>query len=304
MTTTTLFNKTAFIGIGLIGSSLALAMKQHGLTNEIHVGDINQDHCDQALSLKIADTATTNLAAAVKDADLVIIAAPVAAYKTVGEAISPHLKANAILTDVGSVKESIINDLEAFIPSTVQFVPAHPISGTENSGPTAGFSSLFENRWTILTPHKKTTETAVKKIRKMWEQCGANVEIMSPGHHDRVFAVTSHLPHLIAYTIVGTATDLEDHLESEVIKYSAGGFRDFTRIAASDPTMWRDIFLKNKTATLDVLQRFTEDLTALQRAIRHDDGETLHTLFTRTRDTRRQIIDIEQHRYKKGENEC
>jgi len=246
------------------------------------------------VELGAADRATGDLADAVSDADFVLLATPVGTYAEIAEAMAPYLKKGAIVSDVGSVKMAVVRDVGPFIPEGVHFVPGHPIAGTEHSGPTAGFPELFQGRWCILTPPPGQDEAAVDKVRAVWESAGSMVEIMEPAHHDRVLAITSHLPHLIAYTIVGTATDLEGTLQQEVIKFSASGFRDFTRIAASDPVMWRDIFLNNKEAVLDVIQRFSEDLTALQRAIRWGEGDKLEELFTRTRAVRRSIIDAKQ----------
>jgi len=289
-----LFGKVTVIGIGHIGSSLSRVIKRDGLAGHLTAFDQSPEHCAQAVELGAADSATGDLAEAVRDADLIILSTPVGTYAQIAEAMAPHLKAGAIVTDVGSVKMAVVRDVGPFIPESVHFVPGHPIAGTEHSGPTAGFAELFQGRWCILTPPPGTDEEAVAKVRAVWEAAGSQVEIMEPHHHDRVLAITSHLPHLIAYTIVGTATDLEGTLQQEVIKFSASGFRDFTRIAASDPVMWRDIFLNNKEAVLDVLQRFTEDLTALQRAIRWGEGDKLQELFTRTRAIRRSIIDARQ----------
>jgi cyclohexadieny/prephenate dehydrogenase len=289
-----LFDKAVVIGIGHIGSSLARVIKRDGLASHLVAYDLSSLHRAQALELGVADSATDDLAEAVTDADLVILATPVGSYAEIAEAMQPHLKPGAIVTDVGSVKMAVVRDVGPFIPVGVHFIPGHPIAGTEHSGPTAGFAELFKGRWCILTPVPGTDEAAVAKLRAVWEAAGSQVEEMEPHHHDRVLAITSHLPHLIAYTIVGTATDLEGTLQQEVIKFSASGFRDFTRIAASDPVMWRDIFLNNKEAVLDVLQRFTEDLTALQRAIRWGEGDKLEDLFTRTRAIRRSIIDAKQ----------
>jgi cyclohexadieny/prephenate dehydrogenase len=230
----------------------------------------------------------------VKDADLVVLASPVGAFAALAEAVKPHLKKGAVLTDVGSVKSSVVDQMRPHLPHGIHFVPAHPIAGTEHSGPDAGFAELFENRWCILTPVDGTDKAAVDKLAAFWRAIGANVEVMSPQHHDLVLAITSHIPHLIAYNIVGTAADMEENVRREVIKFSASGFRDFTRIAASDPTMWRDIFLHNKDAVLEMLGRFTEDLTSLQRAIRRGDGDTLFDLFSRTRAIRRNILDAGQ----------
>lgn len=289
-----MFKKATIIGCGLIGSSLARAFAERGIAEQISVGDINPQVCSRVLELGLAQAATTDLADAVRDADFIILCIPVGAYAGVATVVCPALKAGSILSDAGSVKQSVIRDIVPLLPQDVHFVPGHPIAGTEHSGPDAGFAELFEGRWAILTPPPGADEDAVQKVSQLWERCGSKVEIMSADHHDQVLGITSHLPHLIAYTIVGTATDIESHLQSEVIKFSAGGFRDFTRIAASNPIMWRDIFLNNREAVLDVIQRFTEDLTALQRAIRWGEGEKLEALFTRTRDIRRSIIQEKQ----------
>ncbi|PKU26161.1 prephenate/arogenate dehydrogenase family protein [Telmatospirillum siberiense] len=289
-----LFDKVAIIGIGHIGSSLARVIKRDGLAGRLVTLDSNSLHRAKALELGIVDAATDDVAEAVGDADLVVLATPVGTYADLAAAIAPHLKQGAIVSDVGSVKMAVLRDVGPHLPEGVSFVPGHPIAGTEHSGPTAGFAELFQGRWCILTPPGGTAQAAVDKVRAMWESAGSTVEIMEAAHHDRVLAITSHLPHLIAYTIVGTATDLETTLQQEVIKFSASGFRDFTRIAASDPVMWRDIFLNNREAVLEVLQRFTEDLTALQRAIRWGEGDKLEELFSRTRAIRRSIIDAKQ----------
>ncbi len=244
--------------------------------------------------LGIADATTDDPAAAVAGADLVVIATPLSAYAEVARRIAPALRQGAIVTDVGSVKEAAIRELQPFLPEGVHFVPGHPVAGTEHSGPESGFPELFHDRWCILTPLPETAPEAVAKVTALWELAGMRVVTMPADHHDKVLAMTSHLPHLIAYTIVGTATDLEDTLKSEVIAFSAGGFRDFTRIAASDPVMWRDIFLRNREAVLEMLQRFSEDLTALQRAIRWGEGDTLEEWFVRTRAIRRSIIEAKQ----------
>ncbi len=289
-----LFDRVAFIGIGLIGASMALAMRRAKVTNFIVTCDSSAKARKTALDLGIVNDATKDYGKAVKDADLVVIATPVRSYETIAKAIARHLKSGAIVTDVGSVKKEVIAAVKPHLPKNVHFVPGHPIAGTEHSGPEAGFAELFQNRWSILTPPPRTSAKAVVKVAELWRRIGAKVDTMQPDHHDMVLAITSHLPHLIAYTIVGTATDLEGDLKREVIKYSASGFRDFTRIAASDPVMWRDIFLANGPAVLEILQRFTEDLTALQKAIRKTDGKTLEDLFTRTRAVRRSIIDARQ----------
>lgn len=289
-----LFRRACFIGIGLIGSSVALAMRRAGLAAAYVACDRNPKHVKAAVKLGIADEATRDYAQAVADADVVILATPVGTNGEIARIIAPHLKKGAIVTDVGSVKRMVIDAVAPHIPKDVHFVPAHPIAGTEHSGPAAGFPDLFQNRWCILTPPKRTSAKATAKIAELWRKIGARVDTMDPDHHDMVLAITSHLPHLIAYTIVGTATDLSGDLKQEVIKYSASGFRDFTRIAASDPIMWRDVFLNNREAVLEILQRFTEDLTAMQRAIRKGDGGMLEDHFTRTRAIRRSIIDAKQ----------
>jgi len=289
-----LFDTIAIVGIGHIGSSIARRVRRDGLARRVIALEAKPEHRAQALSLGVVDAATGDAAEAVRDADLVIVCTPISAYPEVGAAIAPHLKLGAILTDVGSVKLAAIRDLGPHVPAGRWFVPGHPVAGTEHSGPGAGLVNLFEGRWCILTPTPGTDEKMVETVAALWRACGSTVEIMDPAHHDRVLAITSHLPHLIAYTIVGTATDLEQTLQQEVIKFSASGFRDFTRIAASDPTMWRDVFLNNREAVLEVLQRFTEDLTALQRAIRWGEGDKLFELFTRTRAIRRSIIDAKQ----------
>ena len=284
----------ALVGIGLIGSSLALAARRGGLARRIVAADANPDHVATALELGLTDEADTDLAAMVTGADLVVLCTPVCSFGALAEAIAPHLAPGAIVSDVGSVKELVVREVAPRLPSGVHLVPAHPIAGTEHSGPTAGFASLFDGRWCILTPPEGCDAEAVAKVRALWEGTGSMVELMDAAHHDRVLAITSHLPHLIAYTIVDTAAGLEESTRSEVIKFSASGFRDFTRIAASDPVMWRDIFLNNREGVLDILQRFTEDLTRLQRAIRRGEGDTLQELFTRTRRIRRSIIDARQ----------
>jgi len=290
----TSFERVAILGIGLIGSSLARAVRRAGIAKQIVTFDGNPEHAARAKALGVVDETAASAAEAVAGADLVIFSVPMGAYAELAAEIAPHLAPGAIVSDVGSVKVAAIRDLGPHIPEGVHLVPAHPIAGTENSGPDSGFADLFTGRWAIVTPPPGTDETAVRRVTDLWSAVGSSVEVMEAGHHDRVLAITSHLPHLIAYTIVGTATDLESTLQQEVIKFSASGFRDFTRIAASDPTMWRDVFLNNREAVLDVLQRFTEDLTALQRAIRWGEGEQLFELFTRTRAIRRSIIDAKQ----------
>ena len=291
---TQLFGTVCIVGIGHIGSSIALRIRRDGLANRVVALESKPEHRKEAIALGIVDAATADAAEAVNDADLVIVCTPISAYAEIGAAIAPHLKAGAIVSDVGSVKMAAVRDLGPHIPAHAHFVPGHPVAGTEHSGPGAGLVDLFEGRWYIMTPTPGTDAAAVEKVGALWRAMGSNIEIMDPAHHDRVLAITSHLPHLIAYTIVGTATDLEATLQQEVIKFSASGFRDFTRIAASDPTMWRDVFLNNREAVLEVLQRFTEDLTALQRAIRWGEGDKLFELFSRTRAIRRSIIDAKQ----------
>jgi cyclohexadieny/prephenate dehydrogenase len=282
------------IGIGLIGSSIARCVRERGLAREIAVQSRSESTLAEARRLKLGDRYTTRAAEAAKDADLIIISVPVGAYGTIAVEIAPALKPGAILSDVGSVKLSVIRQVEPHMPAHAHFVPAHPVAGTEHSGPAAGFAELFDNRWCILTPTEATAPEAIAKVREFWKALGSNVEIMTPEHHDLVLAITSHVPHLIAYNIVGTAAHLEAVTQSEVMKFAAGGFRDFTRIAASDPVMWRDVFLNNREAVLEMLGRFTEDLTALQRAIRFGDGKMLFDLFTRTRAIRRGIIEAGQ----------
>jgi cyclohexadieny/prephenate dehydrogenase len=284
------FARVAIIGLGLIGSSIARAVRQAMPTVTLTGHDASADVRATALMLNLCDDITDTPGAAVTDADLVILCVPLGAMAAVAGAIRADLPAETVISDVGSSKASVVATLASTLPDHA-IVPAHPVAGTERSGPEAGFASLFHNRWCILTPPDGTDETATTRVTEFWERLGAQVERMDAAHHDLVLAVTSHLPHLIAYTIVGTASDLENVTQSEVIKYSAGGFRDFTRIAASDPTMWRDVFLSNKDAVLEMLQRFSEDLTALQRAIRWDDGDALFELFSRTRAVRRSIIE-------------
>ena len=289
-----LFDRVALIGIGLIGSSLARALRRDSPETRLVACARRSETLATVRRLELADETTDDPAVAAADADLVVIATPLSAYAEIGRRIAPVLKRGAILTDVGSVKQAVIRDLLPHVPAGVHLVPGHPIAGTEHSGPEAGFAELFRGRWCILIPLPETAAEAVGEVGRMWECVGMRVVTMSADHHDKVLAVTSHLPHLIAYTIVGTATDLEDSLKSEVIEFSASGFRDFTRIAASDPVMWRDVFLNSREAVLEILQRFTEDLTALQRAIRWGEGDKLQDLFTRTRAIRRSIIEAKQ----------
>ena len=289
-----LFGRVALIGVGLIGSSLARVIKRDSLASEVVACARTQATCDRVLELEIVDHATTDPAAAAAGADLVMICTPLGVYAEVVAALAPELKPGAILSEVGSVKYTVIRDLAPLVPDGVHFVPGHPVAGTESSGPDAGSAELFQGRWCILTPPEGVDPGAVERVAELWRRAGMMIEIMDPEHHDQVLAITSHLPHLIAYTIVGTAADLEEQMKSEVIKFAAGGFRDFTRIAASDPVMWRDIFLNNREAVLEMLDRFTEDLTALQRAIRGGEGEVLQDLFTRTRELRRGVIEAKQ----------
>ena len=289
-----LFERVALIGIGLIGSSLARALRRDSPGTSIVACARRSETLATVRRLELADETTDDPTAAAAGADLVVIATPLSAYAEIGRRIAPVLQPGAILTDVGSVKQAVIRDLQPHLPPGVHFVPAHPVAGTEHSGPESGFAELFHGRWCILIALPETAPEAVARVGRMWERLGMRVVTMTADHHDKVLAVTSHLPHLIAYTIVGTATDLEDSLKSEVIEFSASGFRDFTRIAASDPVMWRDIFLNNREAVLEILQRFNEDLTALQRAIRWGEGDKLEDLFTRTRAIRRSIIEAKQ----------
>jgi len=289
-----LFDRVALIGFGLIGSSLARALRRDSPSTSIVACARRSETLATVRRLDLADETTDDPATAAADADLVVIATPLSAYAEIGRRIAPVLRPGAILTDVGSVKQAVIRDLQPHLPPGVHFVPGHPVAGTEHSGPEAGFAELFHGRWCILIALPETAPEAVARVGRMWERLGMRVVTMTADHHDKVLAVTSHLPHLIAYTIVGTATDLEDSLKSEVIEFSASGFRDFTRIAASDPVMWRDIFLNNREAVLEILQRFNEDLTALQRAIRWGEGDKLEDLFTRTRAIRRSIIEAKQ----------
>ena len=289
-----LFERVAFIGIGHIGSSLARLLRRQKLAGTIVACARRQETLDAVKRLKLAEEVTDDPAQAVKNADLVVIATPLSTYVDIGKAIAPHLKPGSIVTDVGSVKELVVRDFAPLLPPGVHLVPGHPVAGTENSGPESGFAEVFQNRWCILTPLPGGDAAALDKITRMWKSGQMQVVTMDAAHHDRVLAITSHVPHLIAYTIVGTATDLEETLKSEVIKFSASGFRDFTRIAASDPVMWRDIFLNNREAVLEVLQRLNEDLTAMQRAIRWGEGDKLQDRFTKTRAIRRSIVEAKQ----------
>ena len=288
------FDKITLIGIGLIGSSIARAVKAKGLAKTVTISTRSQETLDRARELDLGTDYVLNAGKAVEDADLVVVSVPVGASGKVAEEIALHLKSGAIVTDVGSTKASVVAQMLPHMPKDVHFIPGHPLAGTEHSGPDAGFAELFQGRWCILTPVHGTDKDAKKKLAAFWEALGSKVDEMDTEHHDKVLAIVSHLPHIIAYNIVGTADDLETVTESEVIKYSASGFRDFTRLAASDPTMWRDVCLHNKDAILEMLARFSEDLAYLQRAIRWGDGEKLFDLFTRTRAIRRSIIDAGQ----------
>jgi cyclohexadieny/prephenate dehydrogenase len=289
-----LFDTLAIIGPGLIGSSIARAARAQGAVRSIVATSRSPKTRKRVVELGFADKVTETNAEAVDGADLVIVCVPVGVCGDVAKEIGPHLAPGATVSDVGSVKGSVVRDMGPSLPKTVHFVPAHPVAGTEHSGPDAGFAELFENRWCILTPPEGADREAVEKLASFWRLLGAKVEIMTPAHHDLVLAVTSHLPHLIAYTIVGTADELGSVTRSEVLKFSAGGFRDFTRIAASDPVMWRDVFLNNKEAVLEMLGRFNEDVSALTKAIRRGDGEALTEHFTRTRAIRRGVIEAGQ----------
>ena len=289
-----LFNRLALIGVGLIGSSIARAAKEQGVVREIVATARSAETRKRVAELKLADKVVESNAAAVAGADLVIICIPVGVCGAVAREIGPHLAPGTFVSDVGSVKGSVLRDMAPHLPAGTHFIPAHPVAGTEHSGPDAGFAELFVNRWCILTPPKNVDSAAVERLAAFWRALGAKVETMSAEHHDLVLGITSHLPHLIAYTIVGTADELSEVTRSEVLKFSAGGFRDFTRIAASDPTMWRDVFLANKDAVLEMLRRFNEDLSTLTRAMQNGDGQALFDHFTRTRAIRRGIVEIGQ----------
>jgi cyclohexadieny/prephenate dehydrogenase len=291
---TVMFERVALLGLGLIASSISHAARRKNLVNHVAGFARSKETRETAKEIRIIDSMHDSAASAVEDADLVILCSPVGTYGALAKEIAPHLKSGAILTDVGSVKGAVVRDVSPHVPAGVHFIPSHPIAGTEQSGPRSGFATLFDNRWFIITPLPGADEEMVQKLEVFWKALGANVERMAPDHHDMVLAMTSHLPHLIAYTTVATAGDVEDVTQSEIIKFSAAGFRDFTRIAASDPTMWRDIFLTNKDAVLEMLGRFSEELAVLQKAIRWGDGQTLFDLFTRARDIRRGIIQAGQ----------
>lgn len=289
-----IYDRVALIGLGLIAGSMSLAMRQQGLVREVVGYARSAETRTTALEIGLVDRVTETAADAVKDADLVVLAVPVGAMGEIAAEIAPHLKPGAVVTDVGSVKQAVVEAVAPHMPEGVHFIPGHPLAGTEHSGPHSGFATLFQNRWWLLTPPEGTDEGETERLAALIRAIGANVESMDAAHHDTVLAVTSHTPHLIAYTMVGVADHIKRVTESEVIKYSAAGFRDFTRIAASDPTMWRDVFLQNKEAVLDILGRFAEELFVLQRAIRMGDGDHLHDYFTRTRAIRRGIIEAGQ----------
>lgn len=289
-----MFEKIALVGIGLIGSSLARVARRENLARHIAISTRSRATLERAEELDLGDSYSLDPKEAVEGADLVIVSVPVGASGAVAEEIASALKKGAILTDVGSTKASVIAQMQPFVPEGVHFIPGHPLAGTEKSGPDAGFADLFRNRWCIFTPLPDTDPDALEKLSEFWRRCGSNIDTMDPQHHDMTLAIVSHLPHIIAYNIVGTADDLESVTKTEVIKYSASGFRDFTRLAASDPTMWRDVCLHNRDAILEMLARFSEDLASLQRAIRWGDGEKLFDLFTRTRAIRRSIIEAGQ----------
>lgn len=291
-----IFNKVTIIGIGLIGSSLARVIRRNGLAKTISVYDANDNYMRKAVELGIADNFGKTPTEAVADADLVVLSTPVGAYGALTKAMAPAMKPGAIITDVGSIKKYAVNAIEKNIPedSGILFVPGHPVAGTEKSGPEAGFYELFEGRWCILTPSEKTSPEALEKVAEMWRSAKMRIDTMTAKHHDKVMAAVSHLPHLIAFSIVGTVADLEGYEQQEIIKYSASGFRDFTRIAGSDPTMWRDILLNNKSTILELIQRFVEDLIALERNIRWDEGDRLFELFSRTQKIRKEVIEAKQ----------
>ena len=288
------FNRVTFIGFGLINSSLARIFKLKSLSKEICAYSRRKETRLKINDLNIVDQVYDDLKKSVENSDLIILGVPVGSMADVVKEFSSSIKPGAIVTDVGSVKKGIIDSILPILSKDVHFVPGHPIAGTENSGPEAGFADLFKGRWCILTPNENTSKKAVETVKNIWQEAGMKVTLMDADYHDRVLAITSHIPHLVAYSIVGTVTELEDQLKTEVIKYSAGGFRDFTRIAASDPIMWRDVFLNNSEAVLEMLGRFIEDLTALQKSIRWQDGEVLEELFVKTRDIRKGIISEEQ----------
>ena len=288
------YDRVALIGLGLIASSMFWAIKRSGLANEVTGFARSSETRQTARRIGLCDRVCETAKDAVEGADLVVLCVPIGAMEAVAKDISSALKQGATVSDVGSVKRAVVDAVAPSIPDNVHFIPAHPLAGTEHSGPESGFATLFDNRWCLLVPLENADESAIDRLSTFWQGMGSNVNRMDADHHDLVLAVTSHAPHLIAYTMVGVADDLRRVTDSEVIKYSAAGFRDFTRIAASDPTMWRDVFLTNKDATLEILGRFTEELFALQRAIRQADGDHLHNYFTRTRSIRRGIIEAGQ----------
>ncbi len=289
-----LFERVTIIGLGLIGSSLARAIRKERMARHLVACDADAGVRAKVGELGLADTIEADPAKAVAGADLVVVCTPVSTYADLGAAIGPKLKRGAILSDVGSVKQVALDRLGANLRKGVHFVPGHPVAGTENSGPEAGFAELFDGRWCILTPPPKTAPAAIDRVAGLWQRAGMRIVAMEAGHHDRVLAITSHVPHLIAYTIVNTVSDLEAHLKAEVVKFAASGFRDFTRVAASDPVMWRDIFLSNREAVLEMLGRLYEDIALLQKAIRFGDGETLQRVFARSRQIRRSIVQARQ----------
>ena len=289
------FERLALIGVGNIGSSIARALRQAG-NGAAHLAAFDRNPAVRArlLELGIVDSVYDTAGEAVTGADCVVLCAPVGAYASIMSEIAPFLEQGSVLTDIGSVKKAVLRDVAPLVPEGVHFVPGHPVAGSEKSGPDAGFSELFRGRFWLLTPDRGTDPTATAKVEDLWSRVGAIIEVMDAAYHDKVLALTSHLPHLIAYTIVGTAFDVEEQERQDVIRFSAGGFRDFTRIAGSDPTMWRDIFLNNREAVLEMLQRFTEDLTALQRHIRWGEGDKLYEFFERTREVRRCVVEAHQ----------
>ncbi len=290
-----LFRRLALLGIGLIGSSVArIARERGGIAGEVVANARTQATLDRVLELGIADRVELDPARAVQGADCVMLCAPVGAYAALAEAIAPHLAPGCILTDVGSTKQSVIRDVGPLVPAGVHFVPAHPLAGTEHSGPDAGFTTLFDGRWCLLTPPAGTDPDSVEKIAELWRRCGSMIETMEPGHHDRVLAIVSHLPHLLAFTICGTADDLEGESRQQVLQFAASGFRDFTRIAASDPAMWRDVFLNNREALLEMLARFMEDAQAMARAVRWGDPTYIEDRIRRGRVIRRSLIELKQ----------
>ena len=289
-----IFHKITIIGLGLIGSSLARACKKWGLTSHIAVCTQTKMSLNKCMKFKIVDSVSIDPKTAVEGSDLVMLCTPISKFSKIVNLIHPHLKKGAIISDVGSVKQNILKGILAKIPKEFSFVPGHPIAGTEHSGPDHGFAELFMGRWCILTPPKNTSNHAVNKVAKLWRAVGMKIKIMDARHHDSILALTSHLPHLIAYTIVGTATGLQKDIKSEVFKFAAGGFRDFTRIAASDPVMWRDIFLENRHSILEILKRFNQDLTLIEKVIKKKDGEKLQKLLKKTRSIRLGVIAAKQ----------